>query len=108
MSDSPHEPESMRYQGTTFALQDVRLDGVQFDHCRFGSGSRLHFAGKALPTFTECDIAEDVEFVLASQAKLTMQFLSLFYHHGGKGGRETVERVVEQLYWGAFEPNGPR
>jgi len=100
-SADEHQPR--RFHGTSFALQDVRLDGVEFTRCQFGAGCRLIFAGEALPTFTECEIAEDVEFVLAGAAKLTFQFLSALYYRSGKGGSDTVDALFQQLRDGRFE-----
>ena len=100
-SADEHQPR--RFHGTSFALQDVRLDGCEFSRCRFENGCRLIFAGEALPTFTQCEIAEDVEFVLAGAAKLTFQFLSAFYHRSGKGGADTVNALFQQLRDGRFE-----
>ena len=100
---SADEPQPRRFHGTTFALQDVRLDGVQFVQCQFKAGCRLIFAGESLPTFTQCEIAEDVEFVLAGAAKLTFQFLSALYYRSGKGGSDTVDALFQQLRNGRFE-----
>ena len=98
-------PSAPTFTDTTFEREDVKLDGATFVRCQFGPRCRPHFFGEALPTLHECVIAEPVEFIFSGPAKTTMQFLSMLYHVGGHGGRETVERVVEQLYRGAFEPD---
>ncbi len=92
----------MHFSDVTFEREDVRLDGRHFTRCLFAD-CRLLFGGDALPVFTECDVGEDTQFVLTDSARRTFQFLSALYHHSGKGGRETVERLLEQLRSGTLE-----
>lgn len=106
MSDL-EQPQPRRFVGTTFALQDVRLDGIHFERCRF-QNSRLIFDGVALPEFTDCHAEHDVQLILSGHAQLTAQLLSLFYHRTNKFGREMVDRFIDDLRRGAFEPDAGR
>jgi hypothetical protein len=99
-----HDPQpAHHFTDTVFEREDVRLDGNRFTRCTFGPRCRIHFFGEALPTFDQCVIAESVGFVLGGHARTTLQFLSMLYHVGGRGGTETVEGVLDQLRRGDFQ-----
>lgn len=100
---SAQEDRPLHYTDTVFGLQDVKLDGVTFERCRFEDGCRLLFFGEAPPRLVECYVSHRVQFVLGRHAALTMQFLSFLAHHGGNGGLQTVQTVIHDLYGGAFE-----
>jgi hypothetical protein len=101
----PGSQRPQRYTETTFERQDVLLDGTGFSNCTFRR-CRMIYTGEAVPRFEACDVEDRVELVLSGPAANTMKLLSLLYHAGGSGGRETVERVVDQLIGGHFQPDG--
>lgn len=94
--------EERQYTGIVFGFEDVILDAARFQKCRFVD-SRLIFTGGPLPRFDECVIGERTVFVLDGCALRTMKFLSLLLHSSGRGGAETVERVLDELRRGAFQ-----
>jgi len=95
------------FVGTLFAHQDVRLDGAIFEQCRF-SDCRLIYSGDALPQLSQSHAEGEVDFVLAGSALRTVQLLSMFYHRTNQFGREMVEKFVDQLLRGDFEPDARR
>ena len=98
-----HQPEfAHHFTDTVFRSESVALDGNRFERCQFFD-CQLRFSGQALPVLVECDVREGCEFILAGAARTTFQFLSLLLYRSGEGGRETVDRLTQQLYAGAFE-----
>lgn len=90
------------FTDTVFQREDVLIDGARFQRCQFGMDTRLVFRGAELPTFEECDVADRVEIVLGGQARLTLEFLAMFYQAGNGAGAKAVERLFDDLRRGAF------
>jgi hypothetical protein len=87
----------MTHRGVTFGYEDVRLDGQRFEDCTIQGTCRLLYEGGPLPEFAECRLEHGLRLLLDGPAARTCQFLAAIYHEGGDGGRETVERLFNEL-----------
>ena len=84
----------MNYRNQTFSDEKIDLDGKSFHGCTF-ENCELIFSGDRPPTFSDNRFV-NTSFVLKDHAVRTVYLLSNIYH-AGKGGREVVESLLNDI-----------
>jgi len=81
------------------------IDGKQYVDCHFNNAT-LRFGGTKPVSFIHCQFG-DVRWEMDGPAALTLQFLSAMYRGAGDGGKQLVERTLDQIRQGKHLGKGP-
>lgn len=86
--------------GVDYDNQDIELDGIHFESCRF-TNCRLIFHARSPYLTTHCSMTA-CTYVLEDHAELTMVFLDSLHNQQGHAGRKLAEALIKQVrngYW---------